>query len=1151
MASVRWAADAPVTQMLAHRSPDGRGASYALQIHNPHARALAAHVRIDSQPTDSQHAYLDQTYAVAPGATQAVKLDHPACMSEETIYTRIRVSSADRARVYFHREFNWTLARKHTWDEAGETAGPLERIKRALTFHASFDKGPDADVARGDPANQAPRPAGRGFRQVEGLSGKAMLSGRDGASAAYANAKNLNIREGTLSMWIRPVDWQGPGQGDNNHTLFTNGIAGKGYFGVQMARQVSPGPYLCFYMIQYPWRKTAAIFATDEVPTWKSDAWHWVVLTWRTNEVSLYVDGQARGRQTLAPPLADRDLTSPVFRIGRPSGKEQTAIDEVMLFDRCLSPTELRTAKAFCRASAPDAWDAVDLKFAYYPYHGKLKAQVDINGLTGREQIRGATLAVRRIGGAEPVATVQMPRFVSHVSEVITDLPDLAQGEYQLALRLAGAPPGLKGELLRSFRRQRFKWEHNSIGKSDRILPPFTPIRVAGRTVSTVLRDHQMNAQGLWDQVVSKGKPILAAPIRFQAWRSGRPVALKTQSIEFTDVKPTHVTTQATWSAGDARGRVTSDIGYDGMMLCRLELWAGALDRLDLVIPLKDSMAPLAHLCGERCRANFAGYVPKGTGVVWDSSKSLKHEIVGPFTPYLWLGAEERGLCWFAETDRGWALDRTTPCQQIERNRGVLTLRVRLIQKPTRLDPPRRIRFCLQATPVKPMPERPANWRRWCAVNRPGAMHFTIAGSSLYAGHIRHDPFPYKRDVTVWQKLGECRRTGKVDRDFARAWVDRYPPELLKGPGREKYMRSVLAGQYMASRQPKRFLLYVQGRGVTFRTPEFQTFQDEWTHADYTTRVWPQGYRAGLSYTAGPVPSWQDYNLWWLKQQMETFSDGLYFDCFYILPYQDRVTSHAYRLPDGRIQPGLPILNMREMMKRTATMYIEADRHPMIGPHMTNSTLVPVMAFAQFGLDWEWHYGRQDFQDRWSRDHIRAACTGLQTGCAPVVIGIGAKGGSAEEVEWLHRTFNGVVLTHELIPVWYTMNRYLKPAERRKRRTSQALYYDIRELLFSVDIGTDACRTYNYWQSDYPLRANRADTSGIVHRGKGKAVIILTDWGKGGELRLALDAQRLRLQPGFRAVDFETGQPVSTDGMELAFTLKAHDFKTIVIEDAP
>ena len=1146
MASIHWVPDAPVTQMLGIRTADGNKARYRIRIRNPHPRPLPLTIRIDSQPTDSQHADLEQSVTLAPKAEREFILDHPACMPEETIYTRIHVTRTDTEVVCFHREFDWTLSRPdHRWKTGEGQTSLATKLKSALTFHASFDEGIDADAANGTPTGKAVGQNTAEAQFTEGLSGKALLSGRDCAAVSFENHGNLNIAEGTLSMWIRPVDWHGPGKGDNNHPLFTNGVSGRGYYGIQMARQVEPGPYLCYYMIQYPWRRTVAILAPGEMPTWGPDAWHWLVLTWQNTQVTFYIDGVARGRATFESELTERDLTTPAFRVGLGRGEEQTAIDEVMLFNRSLTPTELKGAKAFCRASAPDAWDAVDLKFAYYPYPSKLKAQVGLSGLKDKERIRKAVLTVHKTGKPTPIATVDLPPFANDTSEAIAELPELEEGDYQLALRLEPPPAGLKGSLLRTFTRQRFEWERNTIGTSDLILPPFTPISVDGRTVSSVLREHEMNDVGLWDQVVAKGSPLLAGPMRFEATRDGRTVTPTDATFAFTDTSKTSVNMSASFAIGKTKVQTTSRMEYDGMMTCQVQLEGGQLDQLDLIIPVKDAMAPLAHMCGERCRENYAGYTPEGQGVVWDSSQILKREVLTPFVPYIWLGEEERGICWFAETDHGWALDGESPCQQLERDGDVLTLRIRLIQKPTPLATPRSLRFGLQATPVKPMPVRPDHWRRWSEVDLEGAMQVIIAGSSSYAGSLYHDPFPYQRDLTIWHELATCRKTGKVNREFIERWVSRYPEELLAGDGREHWTRCVAAGQHFASRQSERFLLYVQGRGITFATPEFQTFQDEWTFMDYNSRAWPMGPRDGLSYSSGPVRSWQDYNLWWLKQQMEIFTDGLYFDCFYILPNKDRIMSDAYRLPDGRIQPGLPILDQREMTKRTATMYLEAGRHPMIGPHMTNSTIMPMMSFAQFGLDWEWHYGRSDFQDRWSREHIRAACTGRQSGCVPIVIGIGAKGGSAEEVEWLQRTFNGVVLTHELVPVWYTVNPYIKPSERRKRGTSRLMYQKIRQHLLTMGIGTPTCRTYNYWQSDYPVTITGVETSSIVHVGEKETLLILTEYGKGGNAQVSLDGGILSPTAAGAATDFETGETIPFADGRLRFPLKKHDIRII------
>ena len=1153
MATVRWRTDAPVVQMLGHRTPDGTKASYSLRIANPHARDCAVHVRLDSQPTDSQHAYLDETVTVPAGQAKVLKLDHFACQLEEAIYTRIHVAAADRSTVYFHREYTWKLARPaKQWGQVAQTLGPLDRAKAALSFYASFDDGIDADFAKGSAKGKAIETSGGRVQFVDGVSGRALQCGKGGACVQYEHAGNLDIKEGTLSMWVTPVHWLGA-EGEMSHTLFLLGRPGKGYFGIQKAMFNSRLPYVQYYMVQYPWRKTVAMNVHDNVPNWKPGDWHWVVMTWTAEQMTLYVDGLKKGSKGFNPALSARDLTSPYFMIGKSSGgAEQTAIDEVKIFSRALTETELRVARLYCQSSeGAAAWDAVQFDFGHYPYHRKLKARVDINALKGKEHVRGAHITLRRAGEKAAIATIAMPRFQDFIAETIATVPELADGQYELALHLDGAPDALRGELTRQFPRKKFEWEHNDIGRSGRILPPLKPIEVEadGSAVRTVLRDHAVSAQGLWKQVIAKGKPILAGPIRLEVTASGRHQATTDSRVTVAKESDAAANVSAAWSAGPVQAALSARMDYDGMMDCRLTLSGGRADRVDLVIPVKEEIARLGHFCGERLRANFAGYIPEGEGVVWDASKTLKHDLVGPFCPYIWIGGEERGICWFAENDRDWSVDGTTPCQQIERRGRAVTIRVRIIQQLTDLATPRTIRFGLQATPVKPMPVRPEHWRRWDNQRLPGGMHYLIAGSTLYIGMLHHEPFPYGRKLDLWHKFAEARKTGKPDYAFADKWVDTYPPDSFKDRPKKNCRAHVRGGFSYAASQPDRFLVYVQGRGATFRTPEFRTFQDEWTNADYNTRVWRQGYRAGLSYTVEPIRSWQDFNLWWLKKQMEIFTDGLYFDNFFMIPVKDRVISSAYERGDGRIQPAVPVRNMRQMMRRTATMYLEADRHPMIGPHMTNAAIVPVMAFAQYGLDWEWHYGRSDYQDRWSRDHIRAACLGRQTGCAPVVIAIGSRGGDEAEVEWLNRTFNGVALTHELIPCWYSGNRFIPYKERKTRNTSRNLFYRTRGDLLAMGIGTDACRTYNYWQPDYPIRVRGIESSSIVHRGRDKTSIIVSDWGDGGPARVEIDAKALGLKPGFRAVDYETGRPIAKAGSALTFVMKKHDYKTVVVTD--
>ena len=86
-------------------------------------------------------------------------------------------------------------------------------------------------------------------------------------------------------------------------------------------------------------------------------------------------------------------------------------------------------------------------------------------------------------------------------------------------------------------------------------------------------------------------------------------------------------------------------------------------------------------------------------------------------------------------------------------------------------------------------------------------------------------------------------------------------------------------------------------------------------------------------------------------------------------------------------------------------------------------------------------------------------------------------------------------------------------------------------------------------KAGYPIRVTGIESSSIVHRGKGKTFIVVTDWGEGGTARVEIDAAVLGLKPGIRAVDYETGKPIATSGNVLTFALKKHDYKTIVVSD--
>ncbi|MFW6163971.1 MAG: glycoside hydrolase domain-containing protein, partial [Planctomycetota bacterium] len=410
------------------------------------------------------------------------------------------------------------------------------------------------------------------------------------------------------------------------------------------------------------------------------------------------------------------------------------------------------------------------VRLAYYPSYGLIRLRVDTAELEkAAENIKQATVTVTSPDGEtlleEAMAWEESP---AQQQFEVGDLPD---GEYAVSVALEG----YKEAFERSFRRIHFVWEGNRLGVTKEVYPPFEPLEVEGDTVKAVLREHVVGGLGLWRSVKSLGRELLAAPIALKTGdgaaiagegkfinvveqkRRGRRIV---QEARLTDGHTALYEGRAEAPGARVTTRCTTE--FDGCMKIVLDLeppkQAAPLDRLWLDIPLRDAEAPLWHCCTTGLRRNPAGATPKGEGRVWDSTEFPDGNWYGSFKPYLWLGGEERGLCWFADNDSGWVLDADekkktfAPCLSLHRRGGVLTLRVHLVQKPVTLTEPRQIVFGLMASPAKPMP---GGWRRVLFSRRyPGYETIGWMGSTYWGtAETMHETYPLGHDFSILDKM--------------------------------------------------------------------------------------------------------------------------------------------------------------------------------------------------------------------------------------------------------------------------------------------------------------------------------------------------------------------------------------------------------------
>ncbi len=773
--------------------------------------------------------------------------------------------------------------------------------------------------------------------------------------------------------------------------------------------------------------------------------------------------------------------------------------------------------------SSTNVDDAVKCNIAFLPTSRTLRWKSAFNGWIEKDNIKKVRIKVLNEEKKE-VFSDEADITKNWTCEGKLLLKEIKPGKYQVLFFFDGKT--ISNEPLKTIMFQyenNFPWLNNSIGISDEVIPPFTPLKVKGRTIDAVLRQHLMNNIGMWSQVKSMNDPLLNAPMTFDVRQKGK-MQRVSGNLDFTEKKPNRVTAVSKWRAGSLRGKTISEMDIDGCMKVTLELSQcdkTPVDSLELVIPLSADQVSLMHSCGEGLRSNYAGAIPAGTGIVWESKYASRDKLLGTFLPYLYVGGPERGLVWFASNDKDWVVDLKDEVSAlvIERKEDTVFLRVRLVQKQTTLTKTHRIVFGLQATPVKPMPTNP-DWHTW-GVTSGGKFESLLLGMCMYWGGHLYGVTPLGNDYTVIQKIAQSKKEGKRDDDFFAAYAKAHP-EI-----KNEINWSAAPGKVDA------LIPYTNLRGENMAIPEWLTYQDEWRRSDYTWRI-DKSNDAPIDFSCTPVRSRQDYLLYAYRDFLRNGFDGIYWDNICIYDNENPATGNGYIREDGQFQPDTDIWEMRELTRRTAVLFHQMGKRNLTMPHMTNSYLLPVFSWTTINFDWEWKFGGSDFQDRFTREYIRAASIGRQGGNVPVILSGITEVTNPVLQKWVERTRAGVCLTHELIIY-----------------QADSLYTRIRQHLFNQGYGTDICKVYNYWDKQPIITVNEIDAAWIVVQGKDKITIIFSDYGKGGNAKIKVDTKKLNLSENFTAVNWENTEQKYTaqNGIITINEIKQHDLRVLTIQN--
>lgn len=955
---------------------------------------------------------------------------------------------------------------------AAETPSPL-------IFHASYDGSVNGIDAKG---TVAPLETTGKVEYRPGKVGEALLCGGDAAEVKYPVVGHVRPTQGTVSLWAQAVDW--PADEQAFHVLFeTQG----------------PGWLVLYKFFTGGWLMLTGIDSSHYSSAWAENYavnngdWHHFAGTWAKDRAAIYVDGKLVKDSPM--PSLPQEFQG-WFRIGDNGWMKphtsHTLIDEVKIYRYALPADQVAL---LAQGQESDYRPPITLAVEPHPARGQWKIDLDAAGYIGDEAAtatfsvssKGKTWASGKTGalkdgcGRVVLDITGVPVGEQTVTSVIADGAGKEIGRRQIAFSKPGPAP----------------WIAAKIGMRDRVLKPFTAMTISGRKAPKIVagdssvecwgRKYRLDA-AFPSQIESKGEKLLSQPVALQAATAAGPVQWQGANTKITGFSSTRVTQSATAEGAGLALQTRTTAEYDGMLWTDVTLTPKApteLTNLTLQIPLDARFARYIHHERPSWGEDDAGNLPaEGYGAPG-------------FQPYVWLGDDDRGLAWFAESQRGWTVVPGKPCIEAKRDGDTVLLQIHMIMGPTKLDKPLQLSFGLQATPVKP---RPANARSWRLGN-------------LGTGDNLKDPS--MGTVQVLWPNGNLQFYG---------WPVPKDPAAFRKTVDELHAKG------------QRVIPYVNLNFMANAAEEWSYYSADFADRARSFTTGDVGQMGSALIGACPsVEAWRDLIAWKLAKFVEEYHvDGIYVDCWN--PTSCLIEDHGcgWRAADGTLMGRHPILGMREVVRRVRELLEDRVKDPHIIIHMSVDVNIPMLAFADSMLDGEQYQGTKapndDYQTVIPLDKWRAENTGLQWGVAPFFLPEFG-GSNRTKLEPTHRLM-GLMLAHDCgpWPIWCN---------------SQVVF----DAWKAADrYGIQTAEFMPYWKPN-GVKTDTDQAVVSVYQQPGRALLAVLNTAQTEQtVKVSVDPKVLGLKAGFAATDAEKAEPLIVEGAAITVKVPARDYVMVGVE---
>jgi hypothetical protein len=463
---------------------------------------------------------------------------------------------------------------------------------------------------------------------------------------------------------------------------------------------------------------------------------------------------------------------------------------------------------------------------------------------------------------------------------------DVSPGEYNIEVSLAdSAGKKLATQKLAYTKEGNEPWLNNTIGIiKDYVPSPYTPMQIKGRTVEISGRKITLSETGLPEQIESKGISLLKNPVKLEAVCDGKKVSMKASSaFKFENIQRDDSLGTAVVTLGPWEGSLTQTVSFDGFCWYEINLHSAAqvtAQDMAIEIRLPNELARSYQLAGVDFKKTQLS-LEESLGDVLAGNMSLG------FTPQVWLGNEEAGLAWLAESYKGWQVSNDRKIIEIIHENDAVLLRINIIDEPVKLSGQLNLAFGLQASPVKPITER----MQHCMWG-PGVYEDMLPQTNVYGAYCGNDSSSPL--YAMYCGLPEPAR----------------PEQCLKEAERQK--------KTSCNVTPYSTLTWLS-LGVS----EMKIYGGDW----YLGQPWSS--TAGLNANPEPIglcdtedKNYQDFMVWRFVNLWNAYGgSSVYYDLF--SPHQNTSPEHnkGYTTRTGETAYPFPIRSVREISRRLYIAY--------------------------------------------------------------------------------------------------------------------------------------------------------------------------------------------------------------------------------------